>query len=87
MSVKEDSELQHVLAHLWLALEAVAKGEDKAALYELDSIEGLIFFEDDDDRLDHLERVNYGDEKTEPLPEAEPLPEQKTEATEALPIG
>lgn len=65
MSIKEDAELQHVLGHFWLALEHLARGEDTAALYELDSIEGLIFFDDADDRVAFLERIDYG--KAEPL--------------------
>jgi len=65
VSIKEDAELQHVLGHLWLAIEHAARGENNAALYELDSIEGLIFFNDPDDRVDYLERLNYG--KAEPL--------------------
>lgn len=65
MSIKEDAELQHVLGHLWLAIEHAARGEGNATLYELDSIEGLIFFDDPDDRVAYLERLNYG--KAEPL--------------------
>jgi len=65
VTIKEDPELQHVLGHLWLAIEHAARGEDNAALYELDSIEGLIFFNDPDDRVEYLERLNYG--KAEPL--------------------
>ena len=76
MTIKEDSELQHVLAHLWLALDHLARGETKATLYELDSIAGLIFFDDDAQRVDYLEAVNYGEEATTKTPE--PLPESKT---------
>lgn len=73
MAIKEDSELQHVLAHLWLALEAVAKGENNAALYELDSIEGLILFDGDDDRLRFLKGIDYGGTR-----ETMPEPEEKS---------
>lgn len=73
MSIKEDAELQHVLGHLWLAIEHAARGENNAALYELDSIEGLIFFNDPEDRVAYLERLNYG--------EAEPLQRSTTPTT------
>lgn len=65
MSIKEDAELQHVLGHIWLALEHLANDQNKAALYELDSIEALIFFDGPEDRVDYLERIDYG--KAEPL--------------------
>jgi hypothetical protein len=73
MSIKDDSELQHALAHIWNAIDHVAKGEKAAALYELDSVEGLIFFNNEAERLEHLERLNYGEEK-------EPMPGSATEA-------
>jgi len=87
LSVKEDSEVQHVLAHLWLALEHLAKDEKKAALYELDSIAGLIFFDNDAERVAYLETVNYGKEETPPeTPEPMPQPET-TQADEDSAVG
>ncbi len=73
MSIKEDAELQHVLGHLWLAIEHATQGDNAAARYELDSIEGLIFFDDPDDRVAYLERIDYG--------KAEPLQRSTTEET------
>jgi hypothetical protein len=80
VSIKEDAELQHVLGHLWLAIDHAARGEGNAALYELDSIEGLIFFNDSEDRVAYLERLNYG--KAEPLQRSttEENPEETGEA-------
>ncbi len=72
MTIKDDSELQHVFAHLWNAVDQLARGNNKAALYELDSIEGLVFFNDEADRLRHLEGINYGDEGKEPMPKSTP---------------
>ncbi len=65
MTIKEDAEVQHVLGHMWLALEHLAQGDQAAARYELDSIEGLIFFDDPEARVAFLERIDYG--KAEPL--------------------
>ena len=78
MSIKDDAELQHVLGHLWLAIEHAARGEGNAALYELDSIEGLIFFNDPEDRVAYLERLNYGEEKPMQRPKAEDPAEEET---------
>ncbi len=77
MTIKEDSELQHALAHLWLAVDHLVRGEEKAAAYELDSIAGLIFFDDDAQRVEYLEAVKYGEEEPE-TKTSEPLPESET---------
>ena len=76
MTIKDDSELQHALAHIWLAVDYLARGKNKAALYELDSIEGLIFFNDEAERLRHLEGIDYGKAS------GEPMQEPKTETEE-----
>jgi len=47
--IKSDPELRHVLAHLIEAIRMSAKGDEKASLYELESIEGLILFDDEED--------------------------------------
>lgn len=67
MSIKEDSEVQHALAHLWLAVDYLAKGEPEAARYELDGIEGLIFFADEHERLTYLRGKDNG-QKSMPGP-------------------
>ncbi len=73
MTIKEDAEVQHVLGHMWLALEHLAQGDQAAARYELDAIEGLIFFDDPEARVAFLERIDYG--KAEPLQrQATPTP-------------
>lgn len=83
MSIKEDAELQHVLGHLWLAIEHAARGEGNAALYELDSIEGLIFFNDPEDRVAYLERLNYGEAEPLQRPTAPTTGEAEEETGEA----
>ena len=47
MTIKKDPELQHVLAHLWNAIDFTARGESTAAEHELESIAWLIFSDDD----------------------------------------
>ena len=47
--IKADPELRHVLSHMILALRALAEGHPRVAQYELQQIEGLVFFESDDD--------------------------------------
>jgi len=49
ISLKREAELRHALAHLYYAIEALAKGAKGEAIYELKSVEGLIFWDDDDD--------------------------------------
>lgn len=55
MSIKHDPELRHVLSHLANAIEHLAHGSKDAALHELESIEGLIFWESDEEMRAHLE--------------------------------
>jgi len=42
--VKSESELQHVIAHMMLALRALVAGNRTEAMYELNSVDGLVFF-------------------------------------------
>ena len=60
MSIKEDSELRHVLAHIMMAIKASAEGNHKTALYELDAVEGLIMWDTDEQMNDYLEDIDYG---------------------------
>lgn len=60
MRIKQHSEIQHALAHFWIAIDYLLKGEVEAARYELDSIEGLIFFDDEQDRLKQLKGDHHG---------------------------
>ena len=68
MKIKDEPELQHVLAHvlravqfLGMACEALAEGEEAQAItytqtarYECSSIEGLVTFEGDEDFVCYL---------------------------------
>jgi len=56
MSIKEQPELRHVLAHLALAMDSLANGHPKDALYELENIHGLIFFASDEEQVRVAER-------------------------------
>ena len=58
ISVKEHPELRHVLAHLYYAIEALSSGHSGEALYELRSIEGLVFW-DTDERMTEFSRRFY----------------------------
>ena len=44
LRIKSEPELQHILAHLTLAIRALTKKRLGEATYEVDSIDGLIFF-------------------------------------------
>lgn len=48
MSIKEDSELRHVIAHIINAIRASAEGRHEVALYEIDAIEGLVMWDNED---------------------------------------
>jgi hypothetical protein len=77
ITIKKDSELQHVLAHLWNAVNYAAKGQPEAAEYELDSIAGLIFFDSDEEFVGFTRGDDNGEKKAEPMQEPEPMPEEK----------
>jgi len=55
LSIKDEPELRHALAHMYYAIEALSKGHKKEAAYELRSIEALIFWEDDEHMTAHIE--------------------------------
>lgn len=42
--IKSEPEIQHVLAHFALAILALTKGNRCEAIYELNSVDGLVFF-------------------------------------------
>ena len=46
--IKCQPELRHVLAHLSSAIEAIAEGRPMDCLDNLKSVEGLVFFMEDD---------------------------------------
>lgn len=48
-NIKHDPELRHVLSHIMNAIEHLAHGSTDAALHELESIEGLVFWESDEE--------------------------------------
>ncbi len=49
ITLKQLPELRHVLAHLMIALEELALGHRKAALYELRQCEGMLLWKGDRD--------------------------------------
>jgi len=71
ISVKEQAELRHILAHMIYAIRANAEGHHAEAQYEVDQIEGLVFWEDDEAMTKHIEGIKYGckEETTEMLDE------------------
>ena len=60
ISVKEQAELRHILAHMIYAIRANAEGHHAEARYEVDQIEGLVFWDDDEAMTKHIEAINYG---------------------------
>lgn len=79
MTIKKDPELQHVLAHLWNAIDYAARGEPSAAEHELESIAGLIFWDDDDKFVAFTRGDNDGEEEAEPMQEAKPETDETDE--------
>lgn len=79
MTIKADPELQHVLAHLIAAIRYTSEGDVEAARYELDSIEGLVLFDTDEEFVGFTRGQDDGEETkaAEPL-QGEPLPEPAT---------
>lgn len=63
INIKDHPELRHALAHIYYAIEAVSQGNCKEARYELESIEGLIFWEDDEHMTRHLEGKKHASKK------------------------
>jgi len=57
ISIKEHPELRHALAHIYYAIEALAKGSKAEAIYELESIEALVFWEDDEHMTRFVENL------------------------------
>lgn len=55
MIVKDDPELRHILAHLIMAIEAITEGNLKVAQHEIESIEGLVMWNSDQDMINHIE--------------------------------
>ncbi len=55
MVIKREPELRHVLSHLMNAIEHLAEGATESALHELESISGLVFWEDTDDMRGYLD--------------------------------
>jgi len=60
ISVKEQAELRHILAHIIYAIRANAEGHHAEAQYEVDQIEGLVFWDDDEAMTKHIEGIQYG---------------------------
>lgn len=65
-TIKHDAELRHVLSHVIRAIEHLAHGSTDAALHELESIDGLVFFESEEEMRAFLEGDydGEGQEKT-----------------------
>jgi hypothetical protein len=64
INIKEEPELRHALAHITYAIRALAEGNKAVAVYELDQIESLVFWEDDEHMTKHIEGINYGKEES-----------------------
>jgi len=60
MSIKEDSELRHVLSHIIMAIHANAKGDHQRAIYEIDAVDGLVMWDTDEQMNDYLRSIDYG---------------------------
>ena len=63
MTVKADAELQHTLAHLYLAIEALAEGCRASARAELQVVASAIFYDDLQDQERHMARCRCRDKK------------------------
>ena len=64
--LKDEPELRHVIAHMFEAIRMASKGDEAATLYEINSIEGLVLFDGDDDfrrYVDGLQRQNETETK------------------------
>lgn len=57
MIIKDEPELRHVLAHLIMAIDAITEGNLKVAKHEVESIEGLIMWNSDQDMINHIEDI------------------------------
>lgn len=80
ISVKEQAELRHILAHIIYAIRANADGHAAEAHYEVDQIEGLVFWDSDEDMTKMLEKMQYG--KMQQEEEGEELQEKGKELQE-----
>lgn len=63
ISIKEHPELRHALAHLYYAIEALSRDSKAEAIYELKSIEALIFWEDDEHMTRFVESLKRKDDE------------------------
>lgn len=73
IKLKQLPELRHVLAHLMLALEELAEGETKAALYELKQCRGMLLWKGDADFRRWVRKENLRmAEKKRPRPRPKP---------------
>ena len=59
--VKKDPELRHILAHMDLAIRSLAEGLPADALYEMDSIKNLIYFETDEEQAALAKEIYDGE--------------------------
>ena len=62
--LKDEPELRHVIAHMFEAIRMAGKGDEKAVLYELRSIEGLILFDGDKDFQEYVNGLQRPKETT-----------------------
>jgi len=63
ISIKMEPELRHVLAHMSYAIEALAKGNLGEAQYEIESIKGLVFWDNDEAMAADAEALFGGGEE------------------------
>lgn len=61
--LKEHPELRHVLAHMMEAIHMASLGDVKATQFELDSIEGLVLFDGEDDFRSYVDGMPRQEER------------------------
>ena len=72
ITLKQLPELRHVLAHLMLALEELAEGDSKAALYELRQCRGMLLWKGDADFRRWVKKEGLMRYKKKPRPRPKP---------------
>ena len=63
--IKDEPELRHVFAHFIEAIRMASLGDEKTTLYEIQSIEGLVLFDGDDDFRSYVNGLSRQEEAQE----------------------
>lgn len=66
INIKEHPELRHVLVHLKYAIDSLIKGDPQTAAYELESIEGLIVWDNDSQMEEYIANRAHRVEQAHP---------------------